>query len=291
MNKFDYSRSEPYLVPFDGSFQIADHPTTPPKSKKGIENLADSIKLLDDLQQRLYAQSRHALLVVFQAMDAGGKDSAIRAVFTGVNPAGCNVTSFKAPHAEEIAHDFLWRIHQHVPQRGKIGVFNRSHYEDVLIARVHPKLLGPPAGNEVPNEKFWRDRLKAIVNFEHHLAQSHTVILKFWLNISLDEQAKRFRKRLKNPDKNWKFSAQDIYERRHWPAYMEAYEEALKTSSKPWAPWFAIPADDKPVARRIIAQIIVQTLQQMNLHYPPPLDVAEVNDMRDLLKSEIPPQS
>ncbi|HJL19341.1 MAG TPA: polyphosphate kinase 2 family protein [Sandaracinaceae bacterium LLY-WYZ-13_1] len=264
----------PYLVPFDGSFRVADAPTKPPKKdrdekkkhKKARKKLIDEMR---DLQRRMYAADEWALLLVFQAMDAAGKDGTIRRVMSGVNPAGCQVFSFKKPSAEELDHDFLWRVQRCLPERGRIGIFNRSHYEEVLVVRVHPEYLeDQKLPGEFTLEQLWRDRFQSIRAFERHLARSGTAILKFWLNVSRDEQRDRFLDRIDEPESNWKFNPGDVDERQRWPDYMAAYEDALNATSRPWAPWFAIPADDKPFMRRTVAEIVVQTLRQMNPAYP-----------------------
>ncbi len=263
----------PYLVPFDGSFQVSGAATAPPEGTPGKSVLKDlleeSVERLDDLQRRLYADDHWGVLLVFQAMDAAGKDSTIRAVLRGINPQGCQVSSFKQPSKRELDHDFLWRISSALPERGRIGVFNRSHYEEVLVVRVHPEYLG---GQRLPRdvalEDLWDERFKSILDFERHLARNGYVILKFFLNVSKEEQADRFRRRIDRPDKNWKFSEGDLEERTHWDRYMEAYERALNATSRPWAPWYAVPADDKPYLRTNVAQIVEQSLLSLGLEFP-----------------------
>jgi PPK2 family polyphosphate:nucleotide phosphotransferase len=223
-------------------------------------------------------------------MDAAGKDGTIRAVLSGINPAGCQVFSFKQPSAEELDHDFLWRTVRRLPERGRIGVFNRSYYEEVLVVRVHPEYLAPQRLPDPPDDlaELWRQRYASIHEHEEHLARAGTVILKFWLNVSRGEQRKRFLARLDEPDKNWKFSSGDVAERRHWDAYMEAYEDALNATSRPHAPWYAIPADDKPYMRLAVAEIVVQTLESLGLEYPK-VDKAEkarFREMRKMLQTE-----
>jgi len=222
--------------------------------------LADNTARLAELQYRLYAEDKRALLVVLQAMDAAGKDGTVRHVFGGVNPQGCRVTSFKAPTPAELAHDFLWRIHKAVPGRGEIGVFNRSHYEDVLIVRVK-KLVPKPV---------WQDRYEQINAFERALAHSGVTILKFFLHISADEQRERLEARLRDPRKNWKFNPADLDARKLWPEYMKAYEEALSRCSTAWAPWFVIPANKKWFCHVAVSQIIVETLESFDMHWPKP---------------------
>ena len=219
----------------------------------------------------LAAGDRHAVLLVFQAMDAAGKDSTIRAVMQGVDPSGCQVYSFKKPSSLELDHDFLWRTTVRLPERGRIGIFNRSQYEEVLVVRVHPGILKSqqlPA--ELSLDNVWQERFQSIREQEEHLARNGTVILKFWLNVSKEEQKRRFLARLDDPDRNWKFEPRDVVERRHWDAYMNAYEEALNATSRPWAPWYAIPADNKRYMRARVAEIIVETLESIGLEYPSP---------------------
>lgn len=279
----------PYLVPHDGSFRVASAATTRPKEAPGKrearERLAAATEELDALQRVLYAEDRYSVLLIFQALDAAGKDSTIRAVLTGVNPAGCQVFSFKQPSAAELDHDFLWRTARSLPERGRIGVFNRSYYEEVLVVRVHPELLEYQRLPSFDPDQIWRDRLESIRNHESHLTANGTVILKFWLNVSREEQRKRFLSRLEEPDKNWKFSIGDVEERRFWNQYMMAYEEALNETSRPWAPWYAIPADHKPYMRMVVAETVVRALKQLNLEYPQPdSEVSRrFDDMRELL--------
>ena len=222
---------------------------------------------LGELQHLLYADKRYALLIVLQALDAGGKDGTIRHVMSGVNPQGCDVTSFKAPSNLELTHDYLWRIHQAVPPLGNIGIFNRSHYEDVLIVRVH---------RLVPTE-VWSKRFRQINEFERMLTQNGVTILKFFLHISKDEQKRRFEARMQDPSRNWKLSLPDFEERQHWSEYQEAYQEALRKCSTEWAPWYVIPADRKWLRNHVIAELIVQALDDMKLKYPAPsVDISKV---------------
>lgn len=231
------------------------------KSKKETKDLLDdNIGRLNDLQYRLYAENRRSVLIVFQAMDAGGKDGCIRHVMTGLNPQGCRVTSFKVPSKEELDHDFLWRIHKSVPPRGEIGIFNRSHYEDVLVVRVH---------NLAP-KSIWSKRYDQINDFEKILAENGTTVLKFFLYISKAEQKQRFIKRLENPDKNWKFSLGDVEERKFWEDYMRAFEAALSKCSTDHAPWYVIPADNKWFRNLAVSQIIADTLAEMHPRIPKP---------------------
>jgi len=263
-----------HRVPFDGRFTVAATPTTPPAGRADDAILKKRLRRLNqelyDLQRVQYADNRYALLLVFQAMDAAGKDSTIRTVLRGVNPAGCRVTSFKQPSREELEHDFLWRCNRALPERGTIGVFNRSYYEETLVVRVHPEYLAQQhLPTEVDGGPFWEKRFEAIRNYEKYLADNGTVILKFWLNVSREEQKNRFIARLRDPKKQWKFSPHDIAERKHWDEYMRCYEEALKETSRPWAPWYAIPADNKPYMRVEVAKTIRKALKAMDLHYPP----------------------
>ena len=271
-----------FLVPFDGSFRVAAAPTAPPDSERGKKAkkrhksaLADIIDEMRELQRAMYAFDSHSLLLVFQAMDAAGKDGTIRAVMSGINPAGCQVSSFKAPSKQELDHDFLWRLAMRLPERGRIGIFNRSHYEEVLVVRVHPEYLeSQRLPGELDLDTLWQERFESIRNFEHHLAKNGTTILKFWLNVGRDEQKQRFLDRIDEPESNWKFEPGDAAERRHWPAYMMAYEEALCATSRPWAPWYAIPADDKPFMRRTVADLVRRALQAIGPRYPEPTDAA-----------------
>jgi PPK2 family polyphosphate:nucleotide phosphotransferase len=272
--------ASPYLVPFDGSFAIAQAPTDPPKNggpggekiekKDNVKALEQAVEELSKLQGKLYADDRYAVLLVFQAMDAAGKDGTIRAVMSGVNPQGCQTYSFKAPSAEELDHDFLWRIARALPERGRIGVFNRSHYEETLVVRVNPKYLG---GQRLPwrpdnLEELWQQRYESIVDAERHWARNGTVVLKFFLNVSQKEQHKRFLERLEDPEDNWKFNAGDLAESEKWASYMDAYQAALRATSRPWAPWYSIPADSKSFMRRSVAEIVVATLARLDLRYP-----------------------
>ena len=262
-----------YLVPFDGSFKVAEASTAPQtdgKPHKG-KHRRQRTEDLNKLQRVLAAGDKHSILLVFQAMDAAGKDSTIRSVMQGVDPSGCQVFSFKKPSNLELDHDFLWRTTCRLPERGRIGIFNRSQYEEVLVVRVHPKILGyQKLPGEIDMDTVWDDRLTSIRQQEEHLARNGTVILKFWLNVSKDEQKRRFLSRLDDAEKNWKFEPNDVKERRHWDDYMHAYENALNATSRPWAPWYAIPADDKPYMRARVADIIIDALQSIGLQYPEP---------------------
>ena len=269
--------SSPFTVPFDGGFRVADHRTKPPADTDGKKALkaalAERVAQISDLQRKLYADDRFALLLVFQAMDAAGKDGTIRAVMSGVNPAGCQVSSFKAPSDEELEHDWLWRTTRRLPERGRIGIFNRSHYEEVLAVRVRPAFLASQrlpgvAPDGATSGDIWQERFESIRDHELHLSRNGTVVLKFWLDVSREEQKRRFLKRLTTPEKFWKFSKSDLAARADWDAYMSAYETLLNETSRPHAPWFAIPADDKPFMRLAVASVIADTLAAMPLRWP-----------------------
>jgi PPK2 family polyphosphate:nucleotide phosphotransferase len=232
--------------------------------------LANQKDALSEQQTRLYADDRYSLLVIFQSLDAAGKDGAIKHVMSGVNPQGCQVFSFKHPSAEELDHDFLWRTTRSLPERGRIGIFNRSYYEEVLIVRVHPEILAAqrlPPGT-IGDDDFWKHRYRSIADLEKHLHRNGTRIVKIYLHLSKDEQRRRFLARIDDPDKNWKFNVGDVKERDRWNDYMEAYEACLSATSTTRAPWYVVPADDKANARLIIAEILVETLKDLGLKYP-----------------------
>ena len=259
------------LVPFDGAFDARKAPTSPAKSKDDWEELLEvEVKKLGDAQDRLYADGRYAVLVVLQALDAAGKDGTIRREFAGVDPVGLHVASFKQPSRSELAHDFLWRTTPQLPERGKIAIFNRSYYEEVLVVRVHPELLAAQRLPERPSATFWADRLRAVADHERYLAEQGTVILKFWLNVSKAEQRKRLLARIDEPKKNWKFNPGDVDERKLWDEYRAAYEHALRATSRPWAPWYAVPADDKLYQRWQVAKLVNDALAQLDLDFPRP---------------------
>ena len=237
------------------------------------EQLAKDIEKLSKLQSMLYAQDRYSILIIFQAMDAAGKDGTIKHVMSGINPQGCQVYSFKQPSAEELDHDYLWRINRSRPERGRIGIFNRSHYEDVLIAKVHPEIILPNKlpGVETVNDidpDFWKRRYRQINDFERYLTENGTIVLKFFLNVSKAEQKNRFMERLDDASKNWKFSSADIKERQFWEDYMNAYADVLTETSTDLAPWYVIPADNKWFMRYAVGRIICDRMQQLDLHYP-----------------------
>ena len=241
------------------------------QSKKQYAKLLDEhVAKLSSMQQLHYATNRHAILLIFQAMDAAGKDGAIRHVMSGVNPQGCQVFSFKHPSAAELEHDFLWRTTRDLPERGRIGIFNRSYYEEVLVVRVHHDILRGEGLLEAPrrDKKLWHDRYRSIVDFERHLYVNGTRIVKFFLHLSKDEQRKRFLARIDEPEKNWKFSLADIKERGYWKHYMKAYEECLSATSTRQSPWYVVPADDKESARLIVSRVVLDTFEALRMSYP-----------------------
>lgn len=252
------------------------------------KEIAKDIKVLKENQEMLYAQDRRSVLILFQAMDAAGKDSMIEHVMSGVNPQGCSVTSFKSPTSRELDHDYLWRIHREVPSRGDIKIFNRSHYEDVLITRVHPEIL---VGNHLPDiwdvkdidEAFYQKRYKQIKHYEDYLAEQGVVILKFFLHLSKEEQKKRFIRRIEIPEKNWKFSEADVKERQYWDQYQAAYEQAINATSTKINPWYVIPADDKWYSRHLVSEIINERIEELNLSYPEVTDERRV-ELQSILK-------
>lgn len=277
----DTQFSDDFLV--QGKFSI-DKTATEYKGvlnkEQGLQLLAEEKEKLRKLQEKLYADGSQSLLVILQAMDAAGKDSLIEHVFGGVNPQGCHVTSFKTPNSKEYEHDFLWRHYLALPEKGMIGIFNRSHYESVLVCKVHPEYnLNEKTWKSVKDfdQEFWNNRYESIRNFEKHLAGNGTRIIKIFLNVSKKEQKKRFLDRINEPDKNWKFSAADLPERALFDQYMEAYETAINETSKDHAPWYVIPADNKWLARLAAVQIITETLEKMNLEYP---QLSEENSSR-----------
>jgi PPK2 family polyphosphate:nucleotide phosphotransferase len=263
-----------FRVTGGSSVNLKKSPTlVPPRysSRNDYERLlAQNVTKLAKLQNVLYADDRYALLVIFQAMDAAGKDGVIRHVMSGINPQGCQVFSFKHPSATDLDHDFLWRTTTCLPERGRIGIFNRSYYEEVLIVRVHPEILAAQRLPGLPRDpdKIWKSRYRSIADMEHHLHKNGTRIVKFFLHISKEEQRKRFIDRIDDPDKNWKFSAADVGERKFWKEYMKAYEECLSATSTGESPWYVVPADDKENARLIISQIMLDTLKGLDLCYP-----------------------
>jgi PPK2 family polyphosphate:nucleotide phosphotransferase len=286
--------SNDYRVKPEKKLTLAEWPTVGKpvcKSKKQYhELLTKHVERLSELQRVHYASNRYALLIIFQGMDAGGKDGAIRHVMSGINPQGCQVFSFKQPSANELEHDFLWRTTRVLPERGRIGIFNRSYYEEVLVVRVHPEILRSEGLPEELRDKknFWDERYRSIVDLEEHLHRNGTRTIKVFLHLSLEEQRKRFLERIDEPEKNWKFSAADIHERKFWKRYMEAYEECLHATSTDHAPWYAVPADDKDDARLIVSQIVLDSLDELKMAYPrtTPKRERELKAIRKVLEEE-----
>jgi PPK2 family polyphosphate:nucleotide phosphotransferase len=284
--------SEQYCVGDDKNFTLKDKPTS--YSIEGDKTqvrkiLKMGVKALAAMQDILYAQDKWSVLIIFQAMDAAGKDGAIKHVMSGINPQGCQVSSFKGPSSEELDHDYLWRCQKHLPERGRIGIFNRSYYEEVLVVRVHEQILkGQKIPEKLITKDIWEDRFEDIRNFEKYLNRNGTVVIKFFLNLSKEEQKKRFIERVDNPDKNWKFSAADAKERGYWDDYMHAYEELIKNTSTKKSPWYVIPADDKSYARIAIASAIIHALDEMDLEYPKVSaeKIAELNEVKKALLEE-----
>ncbi|MBT8326376.1 MAG: polyphosphate kinase 2 family protein [Bacteroidia bacterium] len=285
------------LVKDGKSFDLKSHQTNYTGGidsiKKAEKILKKANKKLVKLQRKLYASDNHSVLLVFQAMDAAGKDSTIRTVFSGVNPAGFQVNSFKAPSKLELDHDFLWRCNKSLPERGRIGIFNRSHYEEVLVCKVHPQyVLGQniPGINSMEDltPSFWNKRYESIANWENHLAENGTVILKFFLNVGLDEQKNRFMSRIEDQKKNWKFSFGDMKERALWDSYMSAYQSAIENTTSDKAPWYVIPADNKPIMRAMIATIVAEKLKSLNLKYPEvgEKEIVEMAEAKEILENE-----
>jgi PPK2 family polyphosphate:nucleotide phosphotransferase len=253
-------------------FKLENYPTNNHRElKKKVSKamLKQGVETLASMQDMLYAQDKRSLLLIFQAMDAAGKDGAIKHVMSGINPQGCQVTSFKAPSAEELDHDFMWRCIKQLPQRGQIGIFNRSYYEEVLVVRVHEQILqSQKIPKELITQNIWEERFRDIRNMEDYLHRNGTVVVKFFLNLSPGEQKNRFIERIDNPDKNWKFSASDAKERKYWDEYMNAYEQLIRNTSTENSPWYVIPADDKPYARIAVASAVISAMHQMDLAYP-----------------------
>jgi PPK2 family polyphosphate:nucleotide phosphotransferase len=295
MKKWVYKALDRYRVTKGGKFRLKD---VDPDDTYGLQSevkqdskamLQQGVQLLAELQDKLYAQDRWAVLLVFQAMDAAGKDGTIKHVMSGVNPQGCEVASFKAPSSEELDHDFLWRCTPYLPNRGHIGIFNRSYYEEVLVVRVHPELLHaeklPP---QLVTKRIWEERYEDINNFERYLARNGTVIRKFFLHVSKAEQKKRFLARLNEPEKHWKFSGSDVRERAHWDEYQKAYEAMIRATATPDAPWYVVPADNKWFTRLVVAAAVVEAMESLHLHYPK-VDKrkrAELAAARELLMQE-----
>lgn len=263
----------PYLVVPDQSFSVDEAPTKPPigaPDKNACKTaLKENVKAIAELQRMMYAHDKFSLLLVFQAMDAAGKDGTIRKVLSGVNPAGCQVFSFKAPSKEELDHDFLWRTAVRLPERGRLGVFNRSYYEEVLVVRVHPEFLAGQKLPKVPSlGDLWDQRFESIRHWEQHLARNGTLVMKFWLNVSRGQQHRRFRRRIDEQRSNWKFNGGDVEESERWDEYMNAYEHMLNATATSYAPWYAIPADNKAYMRMTVSDLIRQRLETMDMSYP-----------------------
>jgi PPK2 family polyphosphate:nucleotide phosphotransferase len=285
----------PYRISDGAKFRLDDHdpddtgPLGRDDKGRAAEALRTGVEALTELQERLYAQDRWALLLVFQAMDAAGKDSVIKHVMSGINPQGCQVYSFKKPSAEELDHDYLWRCLRALPERGRIGIFNRSYYEELTVVRVHPEIL---ASQKVPRElvgnNIWKERAADICALERYLSNNGVVIRKFFLNVSKKEQKKRFLERLDNPEKHWKFSAADVREREHWNAYQKAYEDAIRRTATEYAPWYVVPADRKWFTRIVVAAAVIDTLASLDLRYPeisPAVKRELTQARRELLRS------
>ncbi|HMD74769.1 MAG TPA: ADP-polyphosphate phosphotransferase [Steroidobacteraceae bacterium] len=284
--------AEDFRVPEGDTVDLKRWPTMIDRFYRSDEDYASMLRRdvadLSAQQEMLYASNRHSLLLIFQAMDAAGKDGAIAHVMSGINPQGCQVFSYKHPSAAELEHDFLWRTTRDLPERGRIGIFNRSYYEEVLIVRVHPEILrseGVPAG-KLDSNKVWSQRYRSIVNLERHLALNGTCVVKFFLHLSKEEQRKRFIERIDSPNKNWKFSLADIEERKFWKQYAKAYEKCLSATSTERAPWYVVPADDKRNARLIISRIILETTKRLKLAFPEadPKRRRELLELRKMLE-------
>lgn len=287
-------KTENFLVPEGKKLNLKNHKTDSTggytDKHQAEEDLSKNIARLTELQDTLYAQNENAILVIFQAMDAAGKDSAIKHVMSGLNPQGVDVTSFKQPSSEELDHDYLWRSMKNLPERGRIGIFNRSYYEEVLVVRVHPEILQfQQMPERIEKDKnIWKKRFDQIRNFENYLSENGVHVMKFFLNVSKDEQKKRFLKRINTPEKNWKFSAADVKERGFWDDYMRAYEDALSNTSTKNAPWFVIPADNKWFTRVAVSEIIIKKMESLDLKYPKVSDahMQSLLEAKKLLEAE-----
>src|SRR4030095_8943922 len=262
--------ARPYLVKDGKRFRLRDRPTKPPRGDHDPKKLLrKGGEALSEMQEKLYAQDKWGVLLIFQAMDAAGKDSAIEHVMSGVDPTGCQVFSFKSPSSEELDHDFMWRTSKCVPERGRIGIFNRSYYEETLVVRVHPEILGhQKLPSKLVTERIWKERFEDIRAFERYLSRQGFLILKFFLHVSRKEQRARFLARLDRPEKNWKFALGDLAERGYWRAYMTAYNDAIRQTAAPHAPWVIVPADDKKFARAVVAAAIIDGMKQLKLAFP-----------------------
>jgi PPK2 family polyphosphate:nucleotide phosphotransferase len=287
--------SSPYKITNGDKFKLKniDPDDTGPfksKDKKRVnEALAKGVDVLAGLQDMIYAQDKRSLLLIFQAMDAAGKDGAIKHVMSGINPQGCQVASFKSPSAEDLDHDYLWRCMKHLPERGRIGIFNRSYYEEVLVVKVHPEFLG---GQKLPAElmgkDIWEKRYKDIRNFENYLTRNGTVVRKFFLHLGRDEQKKRFLERIERPEKNWKLSPSDAKERGYWHEYMEAYQDMIRNTATEKSPWYVVPANNKWFTRAVVAAAVIDALASMDLAYPvlSPAKLKDIAAVKDMLLAE-----
>jgi len=283
--------SEPFCITNGKKFRLKDVDSgdtlefDSDEKPKAQEALAAGVEVLAELQEKLWAQDRWSVLIIFQAMDAAGKDGAIKHVMSGVNPQGCEVTSFKAPSAEELDHDFLWRCAKRLPERGRIGIFNRSYYEETLVVRVHQNFL---AGQKLPanlkTKNIWKRRFRDITNFERYLTHNGILVLKFFLHVSKEEQQKRFLARIDDASKNWKFSLNDVREREHWDDYMDAYEQTIRHTASKYAPWYVVPADNKWFTRLVVAAAIVENMNALDLEYPK-LDEEQLKALQEAKKS------
>jgi len=283
--------SEPFCITNGKKFRLKDVEPgdtldfESDEKPKAQEALATGVEVLAELQEKLWAQDRWSVLIIFQAMDAAGKDGAIKHVMSGVNPQGCEVTSFKAPSAEELDHDFLWRCAKRLPERGRIGIFNRSYYEETLVVRVHQNFL---AGQKLPanlkTKNIWKRRFRDITNFERYLTHNGILVLKFFLHVSKEEQQKRFLARIDDASKNWKFSLNDVREREHWDDYMDAYEQTIRHTASKYAPWYVVPADNKWFTRLVVAAAIVESMNALDLEYPK-LDEEQLKALQEAKKS------
>ena len=288
--------SEPFCITNGKKFRLKDVDPgdtldfESDEKPKAQDALAAGVEALVELQEKLWAQDRWAVLIIFQAMDAAGKDGAIKHVLSGVNPQGCEVTSFKAPSAEELDHDFLWRCAKRLPERGRIGIFNRSYYEETLVVRVHQNFL---AGQKLPQDlktkNIWKRRFRDITNFERYLTHNGILVLKFFLHVSKGEQQKRFLERIDDPSKNWKFSLNDVREREHWDDYMDAYEQTIRHTAAKYAPWYVVPADNKWFTRLVVAAAIVENVNALDLEFPK-LDEDQLKALEEAKKSLVTDQ-
>jgi PPK2 family polyphosphate:nucleotide phosphotransferase len=287
--------SKKYCVGDGKKFRLKDYTSKPPAKLSSEdkplvkETLQLGVDALSAMQEMLYAQDKWSLLVIFQAMDAAGKDGAIKHVMSGVNPQGCQVASFKAPSSEDLDHDFLWRCQKHLPERGRIGIFNRSYYEEVLVVRVHEQILrSQKLPEKLVTGDIWENRFKDIRNFEKYLSRNGVIVIKIFMNVSKDEQKKRFIERVDDPDKNWKFSAADARERGYWKDYMAAYEEMIRNTSTESSPWYIVPADNKSYARIVVASAIINALDGMKLEFPKVSEkkIAELQEIKKALLAE-----